>query len=316
MSVGNHEHSLSTVEDRDELANLYKKDALGDDGTASTPPSTLSMAQITMAASTTMDTGDSLTIRNGIHFKSEPSANACITVDPRSDNHKKWDIYVAILLIYTAYVTPYEVAFLSTRLNVLFCINFVVNISFFADMVKSFFTAFYDSERQLWVGDSDKIVTTYLKGWFAIDLVSILPFDSVGLFMDSDALAKFKAARIIRLLRLLKLLRLLRSMRMFARWQDAFGLTNAFKTLMKFLLIIITSTHWMACILRLLPDLFPYDKPGMSSTTDGEAPQISGMSIRCPKARLRVKPSRMQDLPASTLLHLLGHDDTDNDRIR
>ena len=91
----------------------------------------------------------------------------------------------------------------------MFVINQIVNISFLLDMIKTFLTAYMDHEKDQLRGDVREIARNYLKGWFAIDLVSILPFDSVGLATGSEQLQKAKGARIIRLLRLLKLLRLL-----------------------------------------------------------------------------------------------------------
>ena len=42
----------------------------------------------------------------------------------------RWDLYVLLLLLFTAVVTPVEVAFLTTGLNPLFFINRVVDASF------------------------------------------------------------------------------------------------------------------------------------------------------------------------------------------
>ena len=62
----------------------------------------------------------------------------------------------------------------------------------------------------------------YLKGWFTIDLVSLLPFDFFAMFSGPKArlaLERLKILRMIRLLRLLKLARMLRASRMLKRWE-------------------------------------------------------------------------------------------------
>ena len=58
----------------------------------------------------------------------------------------------------------------------------------------------------------------YLTGWFPVDLVSILPFDSVSIIIkqNPEMMAGFdpsmlRAIRLVRLLRLIKLLRILRT---------------------------------------------------------------------------------------------------------
>jgi hypothetical protein len=70
----------------------------------------------------------------GIYISSSHWWNGLI-IDPRTSFMKFWDGFVMVLLIFTAYVTPYEVAFLETRINFLFFINRFVDCVFFLDMV-------------------------------------------------------------------------------------------------------------------------------------------------------------------------------------
>jgi potassium voltage-gated channel Eag-related subfamily H protein 7 len=121
--------------------------------------------------------------------------------------------------------------------------------------MKCFFTCYFDSELQYWVADPKRIAIKYLKTWFLIDFISIMPFDSLGIMLGSDDMSKFKAARVIRLLRLLKLLRLLRSLRILNRYQDQMGWTALTRTSVRFSLAMMTATHWMACTLKLIPDI-------------------------------------------------------------
>ena len=213
-----------------------------------------------------------------IYFGSDSSCASRVVIHPQSSFTKRWDIYVALLLVYTAYVTPYEVAFLTTKFNFLFVLNQVVNLSFVFDMGKTFFTAYFDKDKMVLRGDLSAISCHYLRSWFLVDLVSILPFDSVGLLTESETLKKAKGARVIRLLRLLKLLRLVRSMRILNRYQDTFGLTNAFKSGMRFLVMMITSMHWFACALRLIPDLYEVRNPIFVDATPGAEDEMETWS--------------------------------------
>jgi potassium voltage-gated channel Eag-related subfamily H protein 7 len=210
---------------------------------------------------------------SGSAFAGSLGESAWYIVDPRTLRHQKWDVLITLLLVFTAYVTPYEVTFLGTGFNALFVINRFVDFCFVTDMFKSFFTSFFDVEEQYWVLDLKAITKNYLKSWFFIDFISILPFDSLGELFGSDDPSQMKIARTIRLLRLLKLLRLIRGMRIFDRWQDSVNVTYATKSLTKFFLLLLTVVHWMACALRLLPDLFEYiDSDGnpISWMTRGE----------------------------------------------
>ena len=70
-------------------------------------------------------------------------------IDPRSSNFLPWwDLLTGIALIYTAFVTPFEVAFLpaaSSALQPTFLINRLLDLIFSVDMVIQFFVLFEDS---------------------------------------------------------------------------------------------------------------------------------------------------------------------------
>ncbi len=65
------------------------------------------------------------------------------------------------------------------------------------------------------------------RTWFAIDLLSVLPFDILGLVYNSSTIASLKVFRMVRLLRLLKLLRILRASRIIKRWEANLSFTYA-----------------------------------------------------------------------------------------
>ena len=105
----------------------------------------------------------------------------------------------------------------------LFIINRMVDLGFMADIFVNFNLAYFDKAASLWVVKKPMIAKRYLKTWFVIDVVSILPFDSLGLVFESDSIQQLKILRIVRLLRLIKLLRVLRSSRVLARMQANSG---------------------------------------------------------------------------------------------
>jgi|EP00505_MAST-04D_sp_SCG-Rhode-Island_P002951 potassium voltage-gated channel Eag-related subfamily H protein 7 len=164
----------------------------------------------------------------------------------------KWDAVMMICLIFTALVTPYEVAYLdSSVINALWVINMIINVLFLIDMVFNFFMAYFDDDELMWIASHTKIARRYLGGWFLIDFVSIFPFDYV-FPAGGDSL---KALRVIRLLRLAKLLRVFRASRMLDRWQNKLSLGFGHITMIKFLISVIIICHWLACFWRMIPDL-------------------------------------------------------------
>jgi hypothetical protein len=89
------------------------------------------------------------------------------------------------------------------------------------------------------------IAKKYLNSWFALDFVTILPFDSVKYFVKGGG--DLMILRLIRLMRLLKLLRLLRASRIFERWELRLGMQHSFFLTVKLVVSLLMANHWLAC---------------------------------------------------------------------
>ena len=103
-------------------------------------------------------------------------------LDPRGVFIQYWDLATSIALIFTAFVTPFEVALgLETKLDALFAINQVVNLVFWVDMAVQFVLPILDDKAGDYIRDHKALALKYIKSWFFIDVVSVLPLDSVFL---------------------------------------------------------------------------------------------------------------------------------------
>lgn len=198
-----------------------------------------------------------------------------LAIDPRSGFSRNWDNAMVLCLLFTAFVTPYEIAFLGTGTGVLLYVNRLVDFLFVCDMGINFFLAFMDDEEGQWIFENKRIALRYLKGWFVIDLVSILPYDYADeIFGDASNLQDLKPLRLIRLLRLIKLARVLRASRLFKRFELSTDLPYAVQKLMKYAWIVTLVIHWIACLWRLSPEfnegnnwLVGYDDIGVPDET-------------------------------------------------
>ena len=151
-------------------------------------------------------------------------------LDPKSKFMQTWDFFTLSALFFTLTVTPFEVALLETKFDWLFILNWLVNLVFICDMVFNFILPYKESSKLGGgtVKEHKKIAKRYFSSWFAIDLISILPFDSVEVFARlttgnspfGDNAGTLKIIKMIRLLRLLKLARILRASRIFSRWEN------------------------------------------------------------------------------------------------
>ena len=101
------------------------------------------------------------------------------------------------------------------------------DLAFICDIFLNFRTGFITNQTVV-VLDLKQIRLMYLKKWFAIDIISILPFDYIVLAVveshSRDILATYQRAlgilRLVKLLSLVRLLRVLRFMRYMSRWEE------------------------------------------------------------------------------------------------
>lgn len=180
-------------------------------------------------------------------------------LDPRHRRMARWDSFVAVLLLFTAIVTPFEVCFLEPEWrSALFWINRLVDLSFILDIVVNFHLSYYDPNvgaSGTYITNLGKIKMRYLKGWFALDFLSVVPFDVLSIMLDlyagasadTDSVARLRVVRLVRLLRLVKLLRIVRTGRVMQRIEEEMEIDYNMLTLIKFVVMVLSLAHWLAC---------------------------------------------------------------------
>merc|ERR550514_1953790 len=159
---------------------------------------------------------------------------------------EQWDLYIAVLLIYVAIFTPYEVSFLKTEINWMFYVNRLIDVSFLLDMFLQFFISYIDIDTGAWEYRYRPIAMRYLQSWFLIDVASILPFDTLGL-MYGGVFTDLKILRIIRFMRLLKLVKVFAGMDRLQVWISKQGWSNGDMELGKMCTGVLIAAHWFAC---------------------------------------------------------------------
>lgn len=168
-------------------------------------------------------------------------------------------------LVVVGVLTPFEVAFLAGRDDFAsldgvalarFWLNRAIDGLFLANMVLQFFVMYPVPNRNArsvtYVRDLRLIARRYLTRWFLVDLVSIFPFDVIGMVCESTVLEKLRLLQVVRLLRLLRLARLVQGMRLLRRWQLEFSLSYRRMTQWQLLFIVCVAAHWISCVLGLM----------------------------------------------------------------
>eukprot|EP00946_MAST-07B_sp_MAST-7B-sp1_P005219 g5219.t1 len=203
--------------------------------------------------------------RRGIKRGDKVSSPAGIPfiLDPSSTRMQQWDILMMLLLIFTATVTPFEIAFVPTDPDsLMFLVNRAVDACFICDMAFNFMLAYEAEDEGMWVISHRLIARRYLHGWFTIDLLSCIPYTLISMSIQQSVDAETAAVveqlvvlRVIRLLRLVKLLRVFRASRVVRRWESKLALSYAVMSLIKFFILVATMSHWIACALAITPQI-------------------------------------------------------------
>lgn len=164
----------------------------------------------------------------------------------------KWEMLIAVVLIFTAIITPFRLAFSSSDDRTWSVINYVIDITFFLDIILTFFSAYEDENEEL-VHDRCVIASSYLKSWFLVDIISVLPiseFLQTGDFASLARIARLpKLYRLIRLIKLMRLLKIVKERNSISRYlTEVLKLSIAIERLVFFAFMYIMLVHIVSCL--------------------------------------------------------------------
>ncbi|CAL9755370.1 unnamed protein product [Musa acuminata subsp. burmannicoides] len=100
-------------------------------------------------------------------------------VSPYARRYKAWETFLIVLVVYTAWASPFEFGFLERSRGVLALVDNVVDAFFAVDIVLTFFVAYVDKTSYLLIDSRKKIAWRYLSTWFVLDLASTVPLEIV-----------------------------------------------------------------------------------------------------------------------------------------
>eukprot|EP00241_Pyramimonas_parkeae_P000071 CAMPEP_0114263918 /NCGR_PEP_ID=MMETSP0058-20121206/22851_1 /TAXON_ID=36894 /ORGANISM="Pyramimonas parkeae, CCMP726" /LENGTH=1306 /DNA_ID=CAMNT_0001380401 /DNA_START=267 /DNA_END=4187 /DNA_ORIENTATION=+ len=177
----------------------------------------------------------------------------------------KWDIAQFFVLIYVAIAVPMRIGFDLEARGMFYVVECMLEVYFYIDILLNFVTSYQDEDNVL-VMDLSEIRMHYLKTWFLIDIVSVLPVDTAlriqsgtfvcSFYMDGCAGGDrvggegqyFKIVKMLRLVRLVKLLRLMRVGRITNRYKDDMFSALRFMSCLRLIGIMIYLGHIFGCM--------------------------------------------------------------------
>ncbi|PIN04682.1 K+-channel ERG [Handroanthus impetiginosus] len=176
-------------------------------------------------------------------------------ISPFNPRYRAWEMFLILLVIYSAWISPFEFAFLAYRQDALSIIDNVVNSFFAVDIVLTFFVAYLDSQSYLLIDDPRKIAIRYISTWFIFDVCSTVPFQSLSLlFADHDGGLGFK------LLSMLRLWRLRRVSSLFARLEKDIRFNYFWTRCTKLISVTLFAVHCAGCFNYIIADRYPDPK--------------------------------------------------------
>ncbi|CDW71411.1 UNKNOWN [Stylonychia lemnae] len=173
----------------------------------------------------------------------------------------RWDLLITMyyiqyilffrLLLYTCIQCPYSIAFLDNPGNIWIIVNAIVDFLFLVDVAVNFFSAFYDKELEL-IDDKKVIAKSYISSWFAIDFLSIIPFDMLydtsGFNRMSRVVRIGKIYKIVKMTRMVRMLKIVKERNKFVKYlNQALQIGIGFERLIFLLIIFLVMCHVTAC---------------------------------------------------------------------
>ncbi|CAI2381160.1 unnamed protein product [Moneuplotes crassus] len=159
-----------------------------------------------------------------------------------------WDLTITLLVIISGILTPLRLAFVENEDSFSWLLlDTVIDLFFLADIIINFFTV-YTNRSEDFVVSRKLIALNYLRGWFIIDFIAIIP---VNYFYDPkqgvNDLARL--ARLVRLYKLVKLFRIVKQGGKIKKYAaDALKLNMVKERILTFILFLTITCHVLSCM--------------------------------------------------------------------
>eukprot|EP00930_Biecheleria_cincta_P017294 TRINITY_DN13798_c0_g1_i1.p1 TRINITY_DN13798_c0_g1~~TRINITY_DN13798_c0_g1_i1.p1 ORF type:complete len:801 (+),score=93.14 TRINITY_DN13798_c0_g1_i1:55-2403(+) len=172
-----------------------------------------------------------------------------------------WDTFMLVLLFATAFYVPFWVCIVPLKYEFawLRCIDLLCDVAFAFDIVLQFVVAFPVHHESIhnqvlghWCTDPVGIAHRYVMSWFAADLASVFPVQSLMesfTMWDSNVADQLVFQKLLRLTHMVRMIRLTRSVRLLDRWNTSFGISYSSAQMCAVVGIALYTCHWFACAL-------------------------------------------------------------------
>ncbi|KAL6614834.1 hypothetical protein ACP70R_037104 [Stipagrostis hirtigluma subsp. patula] len=173
----------------------------------------------------------------------------CI-VSPYDRRYRCWETFLILLVIYSAWVSPFEFGFIRKPTGALAATDNVVNAFFAVDIILTFFVAYLDRMTYLLEDDPKRIAWRYTTSWFVLDVASTIPTEIARRILPPSL-------RSYGFFNMLRLWRLRRVSSLFARLEKDRHFNYFWVRCAKLICVTLFAVHCSACFYYLLADRYP-----------------------------------------------------------
>nr|GLL38144.1 potassium channel KAT3-like isoform X1 [Ipomoea trifida] len=165
-------------------------------------------------------------------------------IAPYDRRYRVWQLFLVVLVVYSAWSSPFELAFRKVATGSLQPVDLVVDAFFGIDIVLTFFVAYLDKSTYLLVDDHKKIAfryVTYLG--FPMDIASTIPFQTIYQVITG----KSHRGVVFGFLNLLRLWRLRRVSAFFSRLEKDTRISYFWTRTFKLICVTLFVVHSAGC---------------------------------------------------------------------
>ncbi|EMS61998.1 Potassium channel AKT1 [Triticum urartu] len=164
-----------------------------------------------------------------------------------------WETFLIVLVVYSAWVSPFEFGFIRIPTGGLAATDNAVNAIFAVDIILTFFVAYLDRLTYLLEDDPKRIAWRYATSWLVLDVASTIPSEIARRMLPSKL-------RSYGFFNMLRLWRLRRVSSLFARLEKDRHFNYFWVRCAKLICVTLFAVHCAACFYYLLADRYPDPK--------------------------------------------------------
>ncbi|XP_053979382.1 potassium/sodium hyperpolarization-activated cyclic nucleotide-gated channel 1-like [Hylaeus volcanicus] len=175
------------------------------------------------------------------HIKSYP-----YMIHPFSSFRIVWESLMAVFTFVGLLIIPVSITFHFENHDNWHIINDMMNIVFLCDIVMWFFTGYYDYRTKVIVLDPRIVALKYLKNYFLIDFMTVLPIGFIDLIIPNSTW-------YCTTLNMLKILRIRNIIVYSRRLHNVYRMSFQQYKILETFSVIVVCVHWAGCLEYYVP---------------------------------------------------------------